>query len=81
MPTSLVKATYTSANYKAPVTKITKQGYIIYDVHPIGYKNSQERIVLATCRAPGCTKTWDIKASLATSTGNLWRHFQIEHPD
>lgn len=75
------KKIYTSADYRAPITTISRQGYISYDVRPIGYKNSLERYVLVTCRAPGCNKIWDIKASLVTSTGNQRRHLEKEHPD
>lgn len=79
MPAS-TKINYTSASYKAPTNNMTKQGYITYEVRPIGYKDSLERIVLVSCQASRCTKTWDIKASHATSTGNFWNHIQTKHP-
>ncbi len=62
---------YNSVTYRAPSTKMSQKGYVSYEVHPIGYKNSQERYILVTCLAPNCDKTWDLRASLATSTGNI----------
>lgn len=75
------KIDYTSAHLIRPSTKISRQGYISYELRLVGYKNSRERIVLVRCLAPDCAKTWDIKASQATSTGNMWGHIQKNHPD
>jgi hypothetical protein len=80
MPPS-TKINYNSATYRAPSTNLSQKGYISYKVHPISYKNSQERYILVTCLAPNCDKTWDLKASLATSTGNITRHMQLRHPN